>query len=52
MDIFGGFSKNLRENIEKVLDKDVTTRVISNMQKAVISNEAHLSRVFKIRTKR
>ena len=51
MDVFGGYSENLPANIRKVLEKDETLRVITNMQKAVISNEAHLSRVFKIRTR-
>ena len=51
MDVFGGFSYNLREQIQKVLDKDIASRVITQMQKSVISNEAHLSRVFKLRTK-
>ena len=51
MDVFGGFSYNLREQIQKVLDKDIASRVITKMQKSVISNEAHLSRVFKLRTK-
>ena len=51
MDMFGGFSHNLREQIQKVLDKDIKSRVIRKMQKSVISNEAHLSRVFKLRTK-
>ena len=51
MDVFGGYSKNLPTNIGKVFDKDVSSRIVKNMQKAVISNEAHLSRVFKIRTR-
>ena len=50
MDVFGGYSKNLCENIGKVLDEDETKSVIRNMQKSVISSETHLSRVFKVRT--
>ena len=50
MDVFGGYSKNLRENIEKVLGKGDVERVITNMQKSVISSDAHLCRVFKVRT--
>ena len=50
MDVFGGYSKNLHENIEKVLEKVETKRVINNMQKSVIASEAHLCRVFKVRT--
>ena len=51
MDVFGGYSQNLRENIEKVLGKGSAERVIMNMQKSVISSEAHLCRVFKVRTR-
>ena len=50
MDVFGGYSGNLRENIEKVLAKEETQNVINNMQKSVIASEAHLCRVFKVRT--
>ena len=50
MDVFGGYSKNLRENIGKVLNKEETENVIKNMQKSVIASEAHLCRVFKVRT--
>ena len=51
MDVFGGYSKTLLTNVGKVFDKDVTSRIVKDMQKAVVSNEAHLSRVFKIRTR-
>ena len=51
MDVFGGYSKNLITNVRKVFDQEKTTRIIQNMQRAVISNEAHLTRVFKVRTK-
>ena len=52
MDVFGGFSKNLIENILKVFEKkEDANRIIKNMQKSIISSEAHLTRVFKMRTK-
>ena len=50
IDVFGGYSENLESNIGKVLNKEETTTVIKNMQRSVISSNAHLSRVFKIRT--
>ena len=50
MDVFGGYSKNLCENIEKVMTKEESKNVINNMQKSVIASEAHLCRVFKLRT--
>ena len=50
MDVFGGHSNNLVENIGKVLTKEETKNVVQNMQKAVIASEAHLCRVFKVRT--
>ena len=50
VDVFGGYSKNLRENVGKVLSKEETNNVITNMQKSVIASEAHLCRVFKVRT--
>jgi len=49
IDVFGGYSDNLRKNIETILNKDETTRVIKNMQKVVVNSDAHLTRVFKIR---
>ena len=49
MDSFGGFDDNLRENIKKVIsDKTIIQKVITNMQKSVISSAAHLSRRCKI----
>ncbi len=50
MDVFGGYSKNLITNIEKVLPREETKCVVHNMQKSVIASEAHLCRVFKMRT--
>ena len=50
MDVSGGYSKNLITNIEKVLSREETKCVVQNMQKSVIASEAHLCRVFKMRT--
>ena len=52
MDVFGGYSQNLKENIRKIFEKkEDVNRIIRNMQKSIISSEAHLVRVFKMRTK-
>ena len=52
MDSFGGFSEHLKINVEKLFSNKVTVmKIIRDMQKSVISSEAHLSRVFKMRTK-
>lgn len=49
---YGGYSKHLKVNIEKLfIEKVEVMNIIRNMQKSVISSEAHLSRVFKMRTK-
>ena len=51
MDVLGGYSNHLRDNIEKVFeDKKEVRNIIRDMQKAVICNAAHLVRVFKLRT--
>ena len=52
MDCFGGYGKDLSENISKVIPskKDVEM-IITNMQKTIVSSCANLSRTFKIRTK-
>ena len=50
MDVFGGYGKDLGENIGKVLGKEERENVIKNMQKSIIASEAHLVRVFKVRT--
>ena len=50
MDVFGGYGKDLGENIGKVLGKEEKENVIKNMQKSIIASEAHLVRVFKVRT--
>ena len=50
MDVFGGYENNLSENIEKVInDKIETRRIIRNMQKSIITNEAHIARTFKVK---
>ena len=52
MDVFGGFSDNLEENIGKVIkEKLLVKAIIKDMQKTIISNMANLSRTFKIRCK-
>ena len=52
IDVFGGYSRNLRENITKIFQKkEDVTRIIRNMQKSIILSEAHLTGVFKIKTK-
>ena len=52
MDVFGGYSRNLRENIKKIfIVKSEVDQIIRSMQKSIISSEAHLTRVFKMRTK-
>ena len=52
MDVFGGYSKNLSENIMKIFkNKSDVDKIIRGMQKTIISSEAHISRVFKMRTK-
>ena len=51
MDVFGGYSKNLIDNISKIINSDKEVKsVIRNMQKTVIKSEANLSRVFKLKT--
>ena len=52
MDVFGGYSDNLRKNVMKIFNnKTVVDKIINDMQKSIITNEAHLARVFKMRTK-
>ena len=51
IDVFGGYSKHLVDNISKVIGSSVEVKsIIRNMQKTVIKSEANLSRVFKLRT--
>ena len=51
MDVFGGYDKNLVDNIKKVFKtKKEVDFVLYNMQKSVISSCANLSRTFKIRS--
>ena len=50
IDVFGGYGKDLRDNIGKVIKKKETIDlIIKNMQKSIISSAANLSRAFKIR---
>ena len=52
IDVFGGYSNNLEENIRKVIQKkEIVRDVIKNMQKVIISSLANLARAFKIRCK-
>ena len=51
IDVFGGHSKNLQDNIGKIIkDKKDIRSVIRNMQKTIIKSEANLVRVFKLKT--
>ena len=51
IDVFGGYSKHLIDNISKIFKSSTEiTSIIRNMQKTVIKSEANLSRVFKLRT--
>ena len=51
MDVFGGYGKNSKENVSKVVrEKSSVASIINNMQKSIISSAANLSRTFKIRT--
>ena len=52
MDVFGGYGKDLKDNIRKVVDsKTEMDVIINNMQKSIVSSGANLSRTFKMRTK-
>ena len=49
IDVFGGYSKTLEENLKKVInEKQVVREIIFNMQKVIVSSLANLSRTFKI----
>jgi len=51
MDVFGGYSQHLNDNIKKIIvDKKDIQSIIRNMQKSVIRSEANLVRVFKLKT--
>ena len=51
MDVFGGYSKNLVENIGKVFtEREDIRSIIKNMRKSIISSTVNLSRTFKIRS--
>ena len=48
MDVFGGYSKHLSENIMNIFkNKTDVDKIITNMQKSIIASEAHLVRVLK-----
>ena len=52
IDVFGGYGRDLVDNIGKVVQsKRDVEMIVSNMQKSVISNCANLSRAFKLRSK-
>ena len=52
MDVFGGYGKDLVDNIRKIVNDNNTVRsIITNMQKSVIGSVANISRYFKIRCK-
>lgn len=52
IDVFGGYSKNLIENLSILIsDKGTVNSIIKEMQKVVISSIANLSRTFKIRVR-
>ena len=52
MDVFGGYDRNLLDNVNKIFKtKKEIDYVIYNMQRSVISSCANLSRTFKVRTK-
>ena len=52
MDVFGGYGKDLIENIGKIFKcKEDVNSVIKNMQKSIIASAANLSRTFKLRSK-
>ena len=52
MDVYGGYGKDLADNIRKVVkDSSAIRSIITNMQKSVIGSLANMSRYFKIRCK-
>ena len=49
IDVLGGHSKHLRENISKIVkDKVRIKSIVYNMQKSVLSSAAHITRKFKL----
>ena len=51
MDSLGGYSKNLKENIGKIVkDRKTVNKIIKNMQKAVLCESARIARCFKLET--
>ena len=52
IDVFGGYGRDLMDNIGKVVKtKREVEVIVNNMQKSVISSCANLSRTFKLRSK-
>ena len=52
MDVYGGYDKELIQNIEKIVTtKEDTRTIVQNMQKVIISSLANISRTFKVRSK-
>ena len=52
MDVFGGYDNNLVSNIKKLIkSKEITDKVIYNMQKSITYSLANISRTFKVRSK-
>ena len=52
IDVFGGYGKDLRDNIGKVIkSKQEVETIIKNMQKSIIASCANTSRTFKLRSK-
>ncbi len=51
MDVLGGHSKHLVDNIKKIIDDNSEVRnIVRDMHKSVITSAAHLVRTFKLRT--
>ena len=51
MDVFGGYSRNLVDNIKKFFSAREDIRsIIKNMRRSIISNAVNISRTFKIRS--
>ena len=51
MDSLGGYSKNLVDNIKVLIrDRSKVNRIITKMQKAMLSQSVHITRRFKIET--
>ena len=50
IDVFGGYSQHLSDNIGKIIkDKNVKKKIINDMQKSVLSSAASIAKGFKLR---